>query len=94
MANDRNTETISAKGIWEVLQKSGEGFVRNKVTKLSASLAYYTIFSFGPMLIVIIFLSNLIWEQNAIEDNIVAQLKDFIGISAASQVQEIIKMLQ
>ena len=91
MADYRKGEAISAKGIWEVLKKSGEGFVRNKVTKLSASLAYYTIFSLGPMLIVIIFLSNLIWEQNAIQGNIVEQLKDLIGINAASQVQDIIK---
>jgi len=43
------------------------------------------------MLLVMIFLSNLIWGQQAIEGMIVDQLKTFIGKTAAFQIQEIIK---
>jgi membrane protein len=82
---------VTAKGILEVLKKSGQGFLKDKVPKLSGSLAYYTIFSIGPMLIVMIFLANLFWGENAIEGNIVGQLKGLIGNSAALQIQEIIK---
>lgn len=76
---------------WEVLKKSGKGFVKHKIPKISASLAFYTIFSLGPMLIVVLFISNLIWGQQAIEGMIVDQLKAFIGNTAAVQIQEIIK---
>jgi membrane protein len=82
---------ITAIGLWDVLKKAGHAFLKDKVPKISASLAYYTVFSIGPMLLVIIFLSNLFWGQQAIEGMIVDQLKGFIGQSAASQVQEIIK---
>src|SRR5688500_13228680 len=50
---------ISGKGIWEMLKQSFKGFGEDKLTKLSGSLAYCTVFSFGPLLIVIIFLSSM-----------------------------------
>src|SRR5487761_2296734 len=82
---------ITVKGIGEVLKKAGKGFIKNKVPKLSAALAFYTIFSIGPMLLVIIFLANMFWGQNAIEGTIVGQLSTLIGSKAAFQIQEIIK---
>ncbi len=65
--------------------------MKDKVPKLSASLAYYTIFSMGPMLIVIIYLTNLIWKKEAIEGRIYGQIRELVGDSAALQIQEIIK---
>lgn len=65
--------------------------MRDKVTKLSASLAYYTIFSLGPMLIVIIYLLDLFWAKEAIEGRIYGQIKELVGDSAALQIQDIIK---
>ena len=59
--------------------------------KLSASLAYYTIFSIGPMLLVIIFFSNLFWGREAIEGKIYSQIAGMVGDGAALQIQEIIK---
>ncbi len=47
---------VTAKGIWEVLKASFKGFGEDKVPKLSASLAYYTVFSLGPLLIMLIYL--------------------------------------
>jgi len=82
---------VTAKNIWHLLKQTGAGFMRDKVPKLSASLAYYTIFSLGPMLIVIIFLSNLIWQQEAVEGRIFAQIKNLVGEDVAFQIQEIIR---
>lgn len=82
---------LTAKGFWQVLKNAGKGFIKDKVPKLSGSLAYYTIFSMGPMLIVIIFLANLFFGRQAIEGTIVNQLSNLIGKTSALQVQEIIK---
>ncbi|MFD0793442.1 YihY/virulence factor BrkB family protein [Mucilaginibacter litoreus] len=84
-------QKITLKNTWELFKDTGKGFVDNKVTKLSASLAYYTIFSLGPMLMVIIFLSNLLWREQAMEGLIYGQIKDLVGNNAALQIQEIIK---
>ena len=45
---------ITFKGVLEIFKNSFKGFDEDKVTKLSGSLAYYTVFSMGPLLLVII----------------------------------------
>lgn len=82
---------ITVKGLWTILKKAGKGFADDKVPKLSASLAYYTIFSLGPMLVIIIFLANLFWGEAAVEGALVGQLGNLIGERAAGQIQEIIR---
>ncbi|MEO6547415.1 MAG: YihY/virulence factor BrkB family protein [Ferruginibacter sp.] len=83
--------SISFKGMWEVLKKSFKSFDEDKVTKLSGSLAYYTVFSLGPLLIVIISLCSIFLGRDAVEGKIYTQLAGFVGADTAAQLQEIIK---
>ncbi len=82
---------ITFKGLWEVLKNSFKGFSDDKVTKLSASLAYYTVFSLGPLLIMIIFLCSIFFGREAVEGTIYGQIQGFVGHDAALQLQQIIK---
>jgi membrane protein len=70
---------------------SFNGFLDDKVLKLSGALAYFTIFSLGPMLIVAIFFADIFYGRDAIEGNIYLQTKSLIGPAAAIQIQEVIK---
>jgi membrane protein len=79
------------KKIWKVLKDSFTGFSDDKVTKLSASLAYYTVFSMGPLLILIISLCGIFLGREAIEGQVYQQLEGFMGKDTASQLQDIIK---
>lgn len=82
---------LTLKGIWKVLKTSFKGFGEDKVPKLSGSLAYYTVFSMGPLLIVLIYLSGYILGREAVEGTIYNQMNDFVGPDAALQIQEIVK---
>ncbi len=82
---------ISFKGMIEVLKNCFTGFSDDKVTKLSASLAYYTVFSMAPLLIVIISLCSLLLGREAVEGKIYGQLAGFVGSDTAAQLQQIIK---
>ncbi|MFC3559921.1 YihY/virulence factor BrkB family protein [Pedobacter jamesrossensis] len=82
---------ISFKGIWEVLKASFSGFSNHKVTKLSGSLAYYTVFSMAPLLVVIISLCGIFLGREAAEGQVYQQLAGFLGKDTALQMQEIIK---
>lgn len=76
---------------WQILKESAHGFIEDKVLKLSASLAYYTIFSVAPMLIVIIFFCDLFLGREAVEGTLYDQIKDLVGNQAAIQVQQMIR---
>ena len=82
---------LTLKGIWQLLKCSVNGFIDNKAIKLSGSLAYYTIFSLGPMLIVIIYLADIFWGRAAVEGTVYGQIQGLVGSEAALQIQEIIK---
>lgn len=82
---------LTLKGVWELLKCSVNGFIDNKAIKLSGSLAYYTIFSLGPMLIVIIYLADIFWGRAAVEGTVYGQIQGLVGSEAALQIQEIIK---
>lgn len=79
------------KGLWQVLKDSFTGFSEDKITKLSGSLAYYTVFSLGPLLIVIIFLCSMFFGREAIEGTIYSQMAEFVGKDTAAELQQIIK---
>lgn len=85
------TPKISLKGLLEVFKNSFKGFDENKVTKLSGSLAFYTVFSMGPLLIFIISLGGLYLGREAVEGKIYSQLSGFIGHDSAAELQQIIK---
>src|SRR6478672_268200 len=77
--------------VWSSLKQAFKGFSADKITKLSASLAYYTVFSLGPLLIVIVFLCSQFFGREAVEGTIYGQIEGFVGHDAAIQLQEIIK---
>jgi len=77
--------------IWQILADAADGFSRHKVQQLSASLAFYTVFSLGPIILVVIFFSNLFWGRQAIEGTIYHQIRGIVGNETAIQIQEIIK---
>lgn len=82
---------LSRKEFWWLLKTASLGFVKHRILNLSSSLAFYTIFSLGPMLLVIIFVSDIFWGRQAIEGTIYHQISGFVGDGAALQIQEIIK---
>jgi membrane protein len=58
---------------------------------MSAALAYYTVFSLAPMLLVIITICGIFFGREAIEGRIYTQIKSFVGSDAAVQIQQLIK---
>lgn len=77
--------------MWSIFKEAFFDFLDNKAFRMSAALAYYTIFSIAPMLIVIISLCDIFYGRAAIEGSIFQHLQEFIGFDAAIQVEQIIK---
>nr|WP_294896494.1 YihY/virulence factor BrkB family protein [uncultured Pedobacter sp.] len=78
----------------QILKETFNAFMDDKGLKLSASLAYYTIFSLAPMLIVILSIGGIFYGQDALQGKVFSQLNDFIGSDAAAQIQGTLQKLQ
>lgn len=85
-------QTKTFKNIFSVIKKTFAGFLEHKIMKLSAALAYTTIFSMAPLLVIILFLTTIFFQKEAIEGTIYNQMKSFVGEASAQQVQAMIRI--
>jgi membrane protein len=82
---------FSYKSIWTIIKCSAQDFINFRVTRMSAALAYYTIFSIAPLLILVISVSTIFYGRSAIEGSIYGEIRSFVGDAAALQIQDLIK---
>lgn len=67
---------------------------KDKVPKLAASLAYYTVFSIPPLLLIAMGIAGIFFGEEAARGQVFSQLSGLVGSGAAETVQEIIKNFQ
>ncbi|MEH3112983.1 YihY/virulence factor BrkB family protein [Pedobacter terrae] len=76
--------------LYHLFIAAGKGFVEDRVTKLSASLAYYTIFSLTPLIIILLSAATLFFgdERNQkTRGQFYGQVTEMVGKDAAAQIQ-------
>lgn len=67
---------------------AGKGFVEDRVLKLSAALAYYTIFSITPLIIIVLSSATIFFgDKMHTRDKFFAQVTELVGKDAALQIQ-------
>ncbi len=76
---------------WTVIKDASSGFMDDRCLKLSAALAYYTVFSLAPLLVLIISVVSVFLGQDAIQGEIFSQINGLVGNEAAKQIQDMIK---
>lgn len=76
---------------WNIIKDSFADFFHNRVLKLSAALAYYTVFSLPGLIIIIVWVSDIFYRQDAVEGTLYGQISGFVGQEAALQIQSMIR---
>ncbi|MFD0795281.1 YihY/virulence factor BrkB family protein [Mucilaginibacter litoreus] len=82
------------KQFGKVIMATFSGFSNDNGLKFSASLAYYTVFSIAPLLILIISLAGLFLGPDAATNRLYPQIEHYVGSKAALQIQDMLKGLQ
>jgi len=82
---------FSIKGIYNFVKAVIEKFGDDKAPKLGASLAFYTIFSLSPLLVIVISIAGLLFGPDAAKGEIVTQIEDLIGREGAQIVETALK---
>jgi membrane protein len=62
--------------------------------KFSASLAYYTVFSLAPLLLLLISLAGIFLSRDVIQSKIFLEINGIVGNEAAKQIQDMISNLE
>lgn len=77
--------------MFALLKETFEEFIADKAMRLSAALAYYSVFSLAPLLIIAISIAGTIFGEDAARGVIRRELAGAIGDGSAQAVQGMIK---
>jgi membrane protein len=80
-----------ASNTWALLKDTVTGFIDDNALSRGASIAYYTLFSLAPVLLIIVAIAGLVFGHDAAEGAIVGQLNGLMGDATAKALEEMIK---
>jgi len=82
---------LTLSNFWHILKITAAKSNQDKLPRLGAALAYYTVFSIVPMLIIIISVVGLAFGQDAAQGYIFDQLSSLLGEPSANAIREMIQ---
>jgi membrane protein len=77
--------------LWTLLKDTFAAWSRDKVPRHGAALAYYTVLSLIPLLVVIIAMIGLIFGRDAAQGYIMEQIGSLVGPQSAQAIKEMIQ---
>lgn len=78
---------MSLKPALDTLKESFKEWKEDDALQLGAALAYYTIFSIAPLLLIVIAIAGLVWEREAAAGTIYRQFDSLLGPQGAAALQ-------
>ncbi|MGG6265524.1 YihY/virulence factor BrkB family protein [Leptolyngbya sp. AN03gr2] len=85
---------MTFRGLWALLKQTIIEWQQDKIPLLAAALAYYTVFSLAPLLVIAIAIVGAVLGQQAAQNQIVMQFRGLIGEQGAQAIQAIINNAQ
>src|SRR6185436_16104959 len=70
--------------VWQLVKESFGSWRQDRASSMGGALAYYTLFSIAPMLIIVIAIAGFFLGEEAARGEIVGQLRGMLGDSGAS----------
>jgi len=74
-----------------LLKASYERWTQHNAPRLGAALAYYSVLSLSPLLIVVVTIAGLAFGAQAVQGNITSQIRDLVGSRGAEAVQAVLQ---
>jgi len=77
--------------MWNVLTNAYNNWSRHRSARLGAALAYYSVFSLGPLLLIVISVAGIMFGQDAVRGSLTAQFGELLGPDGAQAVEAMLK---
>jgi membrane protein len=77
--------------LWQLIKEAAADWSHDRAPRLGAALAYYTVFSLVPFLVVVIALIGLVFGQEAAQSAILSHIATLVGDKTASAIEDMIQ---
>jgi membrane protein len=74
---------MRVKQAWQLIKEAVSAWMEDYAPSMGAALAYYTLFSIAPLLVIVIGIASLVFGAEAAQGAIVGQLVGLIGEEGA-----------
>ena len=74
----------------DMMKKLAHKWSEDRVAELAAALAFYSLLSIGPLLLIAVAVAGIFFGAEAAQGQIAAQLSSFIGKEGAKTIQDVI----
>jgi membrane protein len=88
---DPETAPMSPKAAFQLLKDSFTEWNADNAPRLGAALAYYTVFSIAPLLVIAIGVAGLVFGEDTARRRLLDQLRDLIDPSSLQAIEEMLK---
>lgn len=85
---------MTAKDFWGLVRAAASGWVDDYAQSMGAALAYYTLFSIAPLLLIVISMAGLFFGDAAARGEIFVRLEDLVGAQGALAVQGMLESVR
>jgi len=85
---------MTAKDLWGLVKAAASGWVDDYAQSMGAALAYYTMFSIAPLLLIVISIAGIVFGDQAARGEIFSQLEDLLGAPGALAVQGLLESVR
>jgi membrane protein len=75
------------KAIYNLLKETLAEWSKDSVPRMGAAMAYYTIFSIAPLLLIVIGIAGLVFGQEAAQGAIMEQITGLVGPTGAQAIE-------
>lgn len=82
---------VHVRRFYDLSRQSINAWLDDDASSMGASIAYYTVFSIAPLLVIVIAVAGAVWGREAVEGEIVGQLTGLVGIEAAATIQKLLQ---
>lgn len=76
--------------IWDLFKETFEEWLNDEAPRLGAALAFYTILSIGPLLLLALAAAGVVFGHDAAQGRVVEQIQGIIGTEGARAIQDMI----
>jgi membrane protein len=78
---------MNARAVWDLVKTTASEWVADDAPRLGAALAYYTMLSVAPLLVVVAAIGGLVYGQAAARGELAQQLQGLVGRQGAELLQ-------
>jgi membrane protein len=90
MSSQHRAAMPSVHQIWGLVKQAGQAWIDDYAPSMGAALAYYTVFSLAPLLLIVISVAGLVFGPDAARGEIFGELRDLMGDDAAKAVEGVL----